>query len=136
LPPRARLNGLIAAELRIEAADVMRDGDLLGRVLETFVAAQLRPELAVSASRPRLHHLRTEQGRHEIDLLGELAGGRLVGIEVKAGASPRPDDAKHLAWLRDELGERFARAVVLHTGPRMYELGEKIVAAPICSLWG
>ena len=126
---------LIAAALRIEVAGVMRDGDLLGRVLDTFVAAQLRPELAVSASRPRLHHLRTEQGRHEVDLLGELAGGRLVGIEVKAGASPTREDARHLTWLRDRLGERFAAGVVLHTGPRLYELGERIVAAPICTLW-
>lgn len=127
---------LIAAALRTEVAGVMRDGDLLGRVLDTFVAAQLRPELAVSASRPRLHHLRTEQGRHEVDLLAELAGGRLVGIEVKASASPTGRDARHLVWLRDELGERFAGGVVLHTGPHLYELGEKILAAPICALWG
>ena len=127
---------LIAAALRTDVAGVMRDGELLGRVLDTFVAAQLRPELAIAASRPRLHHLRTEQGRHEIDLLGELAGGRLVGIEVKAGSAARAEDARHLAWLRDEIGDRFAAGVVLHTGARIYGLGEKIVAAPICSLWG
>jgi predicted AAA+ superfamily ATPase len=127
---------LIAAALRTDVAGAMRDGELLGRVLDTFVAAQLRPELAVSASRPRLHHLRTAQGRHEIDLLAELAGGRLIGIEVKAGAAPSAGDAKHLRWLREELGERFAGGVVLHTGPRLYELGEGIVAAPICALWG
>jgi uncharacterized protein len=127
---------LIAAALRLDVQGVMRDGGILGRVLETFVAAQLRPELAVSASRPRLHHLRTEQGRHEVDLIGELAGERLVGIEIKASAAPTPADAKHLGWLRDELGERFAAGVVLHTGPRLYELGERIVAAPICALWG
>jgi uncharacterized protein len=127
---------LIAAALRVDVAGAMRDGGLLGRVLDTFVAAQLRAELAVSASRPRLHHLRTAQGRHEVDLLGELAGGRLVGIEVKAGASASARDARHLAWLREELGERFAAGVVLHTGPRVYGLGERIVAAPICALWG
>jgi len=127
---------LIAAALRADVAGVMRDGSLLGRVLETFVAAQLRPELAVSASRPRLHHLRTAQGRHEVDLLVELADGGLIGIEIKANASPAPGDARHLAWLRDELGERFARGVVLHTGPRKYRLGERIDAVPICALWG
>ena len=126
---------LIAAALRTDVAGVMRDGDLLGRVLDTFVAAQLRPELAVSASRPRLHHLRTEQGRHEIDLIGELAGGQLIGIEVKAGSAVTAADARHLAWLRDELGDRFAAGTVLHTGSRVYSLGEKIVAAPIATLW-
>lgn len=127
---------LIAAPLRLDVQGIMRDGAMLGRVLDTFVAAQLRPELTASASRPRLHHLRTEQGRHEIDLVGELAGGRLVGVEIKAGASPTVTDAKHLSWLREEIGERFAAGVVLHTGPRLYELGERIVAAPICALWG
>lgn len=127
---------LIAAALRTDVAGAMRDGALLGRVLDSFVAAQLRPELAVSKSRPRLHHLRTAQGRHEIDLLAELAGGRLVGIEVKAGGAPGAGDARHLRWLREELGERFAGGVILHTGPRLYELHEGIVAAPICALWG
>ncbi len=127
---------LIAAALQTDVAGVMRDGELLGRVLDTFVAAQLRPELAVSTSRPRLHHLRTEQGRHEIDLIAELAGGRLIGIEVKASGAPRKSDARHLAWLRDELGERFLAGVVLHTGPRAYELEERIRAVPIAALWG
>jgi predicted AAA+ superfamily ATPase len=127
---------LIAAALRLDVQAVMRDGAMLGRVLDTFVTAQLRSELSVSTSRPRLHHLRTEQGRHEVDLIAELSGGGLIGIEVKAGASPTAADAKHLAWLREELGESFVAGVVLHSGPRLYGLGERIVAAPICALWG
>jgi uncharacterized protein len=126
---------LIAAALRIDEQGVMRDGNLLGRVLDTFVAAQLRPELAASSTRPRLHHLRTEQGRHEVDLVAELAGERLIGIEVKAGSMATVDDARHLAWLRDETGQRFVAGVILHTGARIYEVGERIVAAPIASIW-
>jgi len=126
---------LVATALRFDEDGVVRDGDVLGRVLDTFVASQLRPELAGSSSRPRLHHLRTEQGRHEVDLVAELAGQRIIGIEVKASAAPMPSDAKHLAWLRDQLGARFLAGVVFHTGPRLYSIGEKILAAPICALW-
>ena len=36
--------------------------DMLGRLLDTFVAAQLRAELAASSNDPRLYHLREEQG--------------------------------------------------------------------------
>ncbi len=125
-----------AAALRVDERGIMLDGDLLGRFLETFVAAQLRPEVAVSATRPRLYHLRTEQGRREIDLVAELGGQRVIGIEIKASAAPGAADARHLAWLRDELGDRFVGGVVLHTGPRLYELGRKILAAPISVLWG
>lgn len=127
---------LIAATLKLDVADVMGDGNLLGRVLDTFVVAQLRPELMSSSTRPRLHHLRTAEGRHEVDLVAELSGGRVIGIEIKAGGAGKPDDARRLAWLRDEIGERFVAGVVLHTGPYAYKLGERIVAAPICALWG
>ncbi|WP_322770413.1 DUF4143 domain-containing protein, partial [Frankia sp. Cr1] len=67
---------------------MLRDGNLPGRLLDTFVAAQLRAESAVFTSWPRLYHLRQEQGRHEIDLLAELGADRVIAIEVKADAAP------------------------------------------------
>lgn len=126
---------LLAYLLRLDVNGILRDGDLLGRVLDTFVTAQLRPELALSTERPHLHHLRTKGGEHEIDLLLELGGYRIVAIEIKAAAAPGAAAAKHLSWLRDSLGDRFLAGVVLHTGPRVYSLGEKILAAPISTLW-
>jgi uncharacterized protein len=126
---------LIAATLRLDVNAVILDGNLLGRVLDTFVAAQLRPEVSVAAARPRLHHLRTKQARQEVDLVAELSGGGLIGIEVKAYAAPDRNAARHLAWLRDTYDAAFVAGVVLHTGPRIYELGDRIVAAPISTLW-
>lgn len=128
--------GLMAAVLGVDADGILRDGDLLGRTIETFVAAQLRPESECSASRARLHHLRTADGRHEVDLVIELSGGRVIGIEAKATSAPSAADAKHLRWLRDQLGDRFVAGVVLHTGPWPFQLDEKIIAAPISALWG
>lgn len=127
--------GVVGALLRLDLAGVRRDGDLLGRLLETFVMAQLRAEAAVSEAEPRLYHLRSEQGRHEVDVVVEYAGGAIFGFEVKVGGAPSLDDAKHLQWLRDELGDRFVGGAVLHSGPHLYPLAEHIVAAPICSLW-
>ena len=126
---------LLTHLLRLDANGVLRDGNLLGRILDTFAAAQLRPELSVSAEQPRLHHLRTKQGEHEVDMLIELGGFRVIGIEVKANAAPTGKDARHLSWLRDELGDRFVAGVVLHTGPRVYPLGDRITAAPLACLW-
>lgn len=89
----------------------------------------------VAESRPRLYHLRTEQGRQEIDLLAEVGAGSVIGIEVKASSAPDAAAARHLSWLRDQLGERFLAGVVLHTGPRSFPLDERITAAPISALW-
>jgi predicted AAA+ superfamily ATPase len=126
---------LTGAVLRLDTNAVLRDGDLLGRLLDTFVAAQLRAELAVTDARPRLYHVRQQQGRLEVDLLAELGGRGVVGIEVKATAAPAANDARHLATLRDRLGDAFVAGVVFHTGPRGYELGDRIVAAPISAFW-
>lgn len=114
----------------------MRDHDLIGRLLDTLVASELRAELPACPSRPRLHHLRTEGGRHEVDLLLELAGGRVIALEVKAATAVASRDARHLVWLRDELGDRFVHGLVLHTGPRIFELGDRITAVPLAALWG
>jgi uncharacterized protein len=122
---------LLGADIRA----VMRDGDLLGRVLDSFVVAQLRTECEVSELSPRLFHLRDANGRHEVDVLAEFADGQVAGIEIKADAAPGPDAARHLRWLQDAIGERFAAGVVLHTGPRPFRLDEGIVALPICMLW-
>jgi hypothetical protein len=127
---------LITTALRLDARGVLGDGDILGRVIDTFVVAQLRPEAVAAESEPRLHHLRTEGGRHEVDVLVELGGERVIGIEIKAAAAPTREDAKHLLWLRDELGDRFVAGLVLHTGPRIFELSDRVVAAPIATLWG
>jgi predicted AAA+ superfamily ATPase len=127
---------LAGAVLGVDVDDVIRNGDLLGRLLDTFVVAQLRAQLDVSSGRPRLYHLRQQQGRLEVDVLAELGGGKLVAIEVKADAAPRPESARHLATLRDRYPGEFIAGIVLHTGPRSYTLGERLVAAPIASLWG
>jgi predicted AAA+ superfamily ATPase len=126
---------LAGAVLRLDANAVLRNGDLLGRLLDTFVASQIRSELAVTAARPRIYHVRQQQGRLEIDLLAELGGGGIVAVEVKASSAPTPDDARHLATMRDRMGAEFVAGVVFHTGPRAYRLGEGIVAAPISALW-
>lgn len=126
---------LVGAVLRTGLDGVLRDGDLIGRILDTFVAAQLRPELAASTAGPRLFHVREKNGRHEIDLLAELGGNRVVAIEVKATAAPRRTDTKHLEWIRDRLGSRLLAGVVLHTGPSSFTMADRITALPIAALW-
>lgn len=126
---------VVTTVLRLDSSAVLHDGNLLGRLLDMFVAVQIRAELALATSRPRWYHLRDKGGRHEVDLVIEFGGGRVAGIEIKSAAAPSRTDAKHLEWLRDELGERFIAGVVLHTGPRAFYLADRIIAAPISTIW-
>ena len=126
---------LVAAVLGLGRDAILYGPDMLGCLMNTFVAAQLRAELAVSRLSPRLYHLRDENGRREVDLVIETASGTLIGIEVKASATVTAADAKHLSWLRDETGDKFAAGIVLHTGPYAFPLGDRLIAAPVSALW-
>lgn len=130
-----RDSGLAAASLGVDVDDALRDGDVLGRLIDTFVLMQLRSEQPVFDQPPRLFHLRQEGGAHEVDVVAELGHRKIVGIEIKARASVNRDHARHLIWLREQLGDAFRAGVVLHTGPRVYPLDDRIVAAPIATLW-
>ncbi len=128
-------SSLLCGVLGVDRSALVKDGDLLGRVIDTFVVAQLRAELPFLELRARMFHLRTEKGLHEIDLIIERGGSSVVALEIKATSAPGRDDAKHLAWLRESLGDRFQIGVVLHTGPKLFALSERIWALPIATLW-
>jgi len=127
---------LMAAAARIGRSDVLDDAGLLGRLIDTFVTSEIRSHAAVEPSQPQMFHLRTDGGRQEVDLLLEYDGGQVFAIEVKASSTPTLKDGRHLVWLRNELGDRFAGGVVFHTGPEVLELSDRIRAIPICALWG
>ncbi len=126
---------LLTTSLHLDERAVIRDGNLLGRLIETYVLAQIRPELELTGFGPRLYHLREKNGRHEIDLIAEMRAGDVVAVEIKSSSAPSKADARHLEWLRERLGERFLAGAVLHTGPRPFHLSERIFALPIATLW-
>lgn len=105
-----------------------------GAVLEGFVWAELTRQLGWSASRARLMHYRDRQ-LAEIDLIAETRSGGIAGIEVKAAIDVGPRDVRHLARLRDRLGDRFQAGVILHPGPGTLPLGDRIWALPISAIW-
>ena len=116
--------------LGVDIRAVMRDGDMLGRILDTFVMAQLRADCVVSDFSPMLFHARDANGRHEVDVVAELRDGRIIGIEIKASATPVLADARHLRWLREGVGALFrARHRVPH-GPAAAQAGRRHLGHP------
>ncbi len=124
-------SSLMVASLGADIDTILGSSDLLGRMIDTFAMAQLRPEVAAARQRIRLYHARTKGGREEVDIVAELPGGKLIGIEIKASSAPRYSDAKHLCWLRAQIPRRFVAGVVLHSGPDVIQLDDDIHAVPI-----
>ena len=106
----------------------------LGPLLETFVVNEIARQRTWSTHVVDLHHLRVHGGA-EVDLVAIGDGGRIAGIEVKATASPGPDDARGLRWLADRVGDRWVQGVVVclvdrplpHRHPRGRHLGVRVI---------
>lgn len=129
-----RDTGLMAHLMGADLDRLKRDPDLLGGLLETFVAGEVRKLVGWSENRAKLFHYRTLPGQ-EVDLLLERADGRVVGLEVKASATIQPRDFRGLQSLSEALGDAFHRGVVLYTGAEVLPFGPKLWALPVSALW-
>jgi uncharacterized protein len=128
--------GMLCSLIGVSADRLDEDAGIAGSVFETFAVAEIVRLVSVDELGPllNLYHYRDQRG-HEVDLVMEHSGGDVVGIEVKASATPRLRDATGLALLRDRLGKRFRLGLVLHLGPESVSLGDRIAAVPLASLW-
>jgi hypothetical protein len=119
---------------RLLGGRVRSDVDVAGRLIETFVTNEVRAQSEWSTTRPQLFHFRDRDGS-EVDLVLESGDGRVVGIEVKAGATVRSEDLRGLRLLDQRLGDDFAAGVVLCTCPAPVHLGGRLWTLPMSVLW-
>lgn len=123
-------SGLLCHLLRNDSPRLESDPAAFGVALESFVGMELVKGAELSAADPRVFHYRTLKGV-EVDFAVEAADGRVAGVEVKAGQTVEASDFRRFDQLREALGERFARGVVLHTGDRVVPFGERLAAWPL-----
>ncbi len=130
----ARLLGVDASALlhaQPTGPPIAREGTLLGALFESLVTLSVR--VYAQAAEARTAHLRTWSGDREIDLIVEH-GQKILAIEVKLGQTPEERDVRHLLWLRNELGDELADAIVITTGPAAYRRPDGIAVVPAALL--
>lgn len=129
-------SGLAAHLMDVDAEALSVPGHpALGGLLETFVFAELL-KLSTFAQRDvSVRHYRDRQKR-EVDFILERRDGGIIGIEVKATTTPKSDDARHLRWLREAVGDRFIAGYVVHLGETNLPSGDRIFVTPLSAFWG
>lgn len=126
--------GLAAHLAATSQSRLSRQPALLGPLLENFVLGELARQLTWSSTRGELFHYRTRD-RVEVDGLLEAADGRIIGIEVKATSTVRPDDFRPINHLAGKIPDRFHLGLVMHTGTSALSFGPRLWAIPIDRLW-
>jgi predicted AAA+ superfamily ATPase len=128
-------SGLLCHLIGADADRLVEDAGLAGMVFETFVAMELRRQIAWQENAPRQFHYRDRDGR-EVDIVLERSDGTVAAVEVKTAASVSSSDFRGLRHLRDKLGDRFKAGVLLYTGESTVPFGDGLAAVPLCGLWG
>jgi predicted AAA+ superfamily ATPase len=131
----ARLLGVDVPALLDDSAPgatVRRPGPLLGALFESLVTLSVR--VYAQAAEATIHHLRTWDSRHEVDLIVQRADQRVVAFEVKLAPSVSDDDVAHLSWLRRQLGDDLLDAVVITTGLEAYRRADGVAVVPLSLL--
>jgi len=81
---------------------------------------------------PQVYFWRTSAGL-EVDLVVE-AGGRMIPMEVKLSATPRPAMAGGIRAFQVDLGQKAGPGFVVHPGNVRLPLAPQVVALPFAEV--
>ena len=107
-------------------------GPMGGPIMETAVLSEIVKTLTHRGIDPQVYFWRTSVGA-EVDIVVETPG-KLVPIEVKLSATPRPTMAMSIKTFQQDLGERAAAGYVVHPGYVRLPLGRTVTALPFAEL--
>jgi predicted AAA+ superfamily ATPase len=109
-----------------------RHGTLFGALFESLATLCVR--VYAQANRAKVFYLRTENGKHEVDLIVEREDGRILGLDVKLAAALGKTDSKHLLWLRRKVPADVLDLAVLTTGQEAYRRADGVAVIPLALL--
>ena len=107
-------------------------GTWLGALFESLAVQSVR--VYAEAANARVAHMRLADSRREIDIIVEREDQSVVAIEVKLASDVNDGDAKHLNWLKDQIGDRVIDRVILNTGSRAMRLQSGVAVVPLALL--
>lgn len=125
--------GLATALLHLSAARLPTE-PICGPLLENFVILELRKQASWHEEQPQLYHFRTPKGI-EVDIVVELEGGDVVGVEVTQSQTVTGSDFRGLNELSKLAGKRFLVGIVLYLGRRVVSFGKNLYAVPMAAIW-
>jgi predicted AAA+ superfamily ATPase len=124
--------GMLCYLAGLKDSDHAAAGPLGGAIFETAVLLEIVKAFINRGEEPQIHFWRTSAGV-EVDLVVET-GGKLIPIEVKLSATPRPAMASGIRAFQEDLGEKAGSGFVIHPGEARLPLAPRVVALPFTEL--
>lgn len=112
--------------------DHAASGPMGGAIMETAVLAEIVKTLTHRGMGPEVYFWRTSTGT-EVDIVVQ-ADARLIPIEVKLSATPRPGMSAAIKTFQEDFGEKATPGYVVHPGDIRIPLGSQVTALPFAEL--
>lgn len=128
--------GLACHLLGLKKSDALHTSQFFGGLVENYVFCELMKHATWSEEDVNFYHFR-DTARHELDLVIELSDGRVVGVEVKASMTVKPEDFSGLSIFAEYAKDKFLQGVLFYSGDKVlpFMINDTIFhALPISSL--
>jgi predicted AAA+ superfamily ATPase len=125
---------LLTYLLRRDIDDIYNnDRTAMGHIFENFIATEIMKN-ATSLIDVNISHFRTSDNK-EVDFVIEKYNGSTIGIEAKLDRTISKEDFKGLKVLKEAVGNKFLKGIVLYTGNEIIPFEKDLWAVPVCYLW-
>ncbi len=120
--------GLASYLMGINNSESLLSGPFIGRLFETLVVTDFWKRFMHHGQAPSMYYLRT-QDKLEIDLVVELEN-KLNLVEIKSGATIKPEHASSLIKIKRDLGDKIDKTFIISNSEEKFELSGGIVNIP------
>jgi predicted AAA+ superfamily ATPase len=103
-------------------------GPMGGTIFETAVISEILKTIIHRGEEPQIYFWRTSTGK-EVDLIIQMEG-KLVPIEIKLSATPKPAIADSIKVFQEDYKELSTTGYIIHPGEVHLPLGKNVEALP------
>ena len=116
----------------LKDAEHAASGPLGGVIFETAVLTEIVKRFVHSGQDPHLYFWRTSHGS-EVDFIVEH-GGKLIPIEAKLSATPRPTMAPGILAFQKDFPKKAEKGYIIHPGDMKLSIAPNVLALPFARL--
>ena len=111
------------------------DKTAMGHLFENFIATEIMKAVKSQALYSVSHFNPVQNHGREVDFIIESLNGKTIGIEVKLDGTVNEKDWANMNVLKETVGSRFLKGIIIYTGTELIQVSRNIWAVPVNYLW-